>query len=244
MRSAAVLIVGDEILSGEVRDENTSFLIGLLASAGIPVERVVVAPDEGATIASERLRLRGLADAVIVSGGIGPTHDDVTRPAVAEALGLSLVVHPEAARRIRAWQGERTTEAESAMALLPEGAVLLDGERTGVFGFAVGDVLVLPGVPFLFRDIARGLPGRFESVPRFHEEIRSERREGEIAPVLAAAQDHAPDVAIGSYPIRRDGRWLVRVVLRGSDAARLTEVAADLRTRLGAMGEDAPADSA
>ncbi|MFV1958540.1 MAG: competence/damage-inducible protein A [Planctomycetota bacterium] len=238
MHTAAILIVGDEILSGEIRDENAPFLLALFAEAGIAVERVVVAPDERSAIVAEVRRLRALADAVVVSGGIGPTHDDVTRMAVAEALGLELESHPAAAERIHAWHGAGTTEAESAMALLPAGAVLVDGERTGVFGFAVGGVFALPGVPFLFRDIARTLPAHFETAPLYHEEIRVEEREGEIASLLAAAQDRAPDVAMGSYPACEDGVWCVRVILRGPDAARLGRVAADLRALLAARGEE------
>jgi len=234
MHTAAILIVGDEILSGEIRDENAPFLLALFAEAGIPVERVVVAPDESGAIVAELCRLRAFADAVVVSGGIGPTHDDVTRPAVAEALGVGLEPHAEAAARIRIWHGDETTEAESAMALLPAGAVLLDGEQTGVFGFAAGGVFALPGVPFLFRDIARMLPPHFETTPLFHEAIRVEEREGEIASLLAAVQRGAPDVAIGSYPAFEDGTWHVRVVLRAADAGRLEGVAADLRARLAA----------
>lgn len=232
MANAAILIVGDEILSGEVVDENAPYLIRAFAEAGVEVARVVTAPDRRDAIVQELRHLRALADAVVVSGGIGPTHDDVTRPAVSEALGLPLEANPEADRRIREWYRERVTPAELDMARMPRGAELVGGRTTNTFGFTVGGVYVLPGVPFLFRDIAVGLPARFGARPLHRDELLSRRREGEIAPDLAALQGRCGDVAIGSYPVYDDGRWHVRVVVRAADPARLREVVHALRALL------------
>jgi molybdenum cofactor synthesis domain-containing protein len=232
MRSAALLIVGDEILSGEIADENGPHTIRLLNEAGVRVERLVTAPDAVDAVVGELTRLRGLADGIIVSGGIGPTHDDVTRPAIARALGCDLVVQPEAERRIRAFYGERVTEAELSMAEMPRGAALLDGERTGTFGFALAGVFVLPGVPFLFRDIVGGVVASFRRAPLLRGEIRTRRREGEIARPLADVQGRLLDVAIGSYPVYEEGAWYVRVVVRAGDPARLQEGLDALRTHL------------
>jgi len=227
-----ILIVGDEILSGEVADENGPWLIGRLGGIGVKTVRQIVVPDDEAQIACELIRLRGVADAVVTSGGIGPTHDDVTRQAVARALGLPLEEHGEAVRRIRGFYGGETTHAELAMADLPRGACLVEGPKTGSFGFAVGGVYVLPGVPFLFRDLIEAFAHEFHAEPLHKAELRSDLREGEIAPLLAAVQGEAPDVAIGSYPVFEDGRWYVRVMLRGSDAARVEAVAESLGPRL------------
>jgi molybdenum cofactor synthesis domain-containing protein len=229
MASACILIVGDEILSGEIRDENAPFLLRILAQGGVEVRRVVTAPDQRDAIVEEIRHLRALADAVVVSGGMGPTHDDVTRPAVAEALGVALETNPEAERRIRAWYREKVTPAELGMARMPCGAELLEGPETGTFGFCVAAVYVLPGVPFLFRDVAALLPPRFLGRPVHRRELRSDRREGEIAPDLARLQGECLDVAIGSYPVFEGGRWHVRVVLRATDPARLAEVEDALR---------------
>ena len=224
MTSIAVLIVGDEILRGEIDDENAPYLLRELREAGVPVERIVTVPDRTELIVEELRRLRGLADAVVVSGGLGPTHDDVTRRAVAEALGTDLVVHPEAEARVRGFYAERVTDAELEMACMPRGARLVDGLRTKTFGFEVQRVYALPGVPFLFRDIVDGLKERFAEAPLHRRFVETLRREGQIAPCLAAVQERSPDVAIGSYPIYDAGAWRVRVVLRGADPDRLDEV--------------------
>ena len=232
MRSVGILIVGDEILSGEIADENGPWLIGRLGGVGVRAVRQIVVPDVVAEIATELVRLRALADAVVISGGIGPTHDDVTRPAVAQALGLPLEEHAEARERIEGFYGEAVTNAELAMALLPQGARLVRGARTGTFGFAMPGLYVFPGVPFLFRDLIEGIAPDFHAAPLYKAELRSDLREGEIAPLLAACQAGAPDIAIGSYPVCESGCWHVRIVLRGADPARVTAAADHLRPRL------------
>ena len=240
MKTAGILIVGDEVLSGEVRDENGPWLLARLAALGSRVVRVGIVPDKKEEIVQELRRLRGAADAVLVSGGIGPTHDDVTRPAVAEALGVPLEVHAEAEARVRQWYGDRTTPAELSMALLPRGARVLRGARTNTLGFAAGGVYVMPGVPFLLRDILEGCAPEFAGASLHREEIHTTLREGEIAPDLTLIPGRALDVAIGSYPVMDDeGRWTTRIVVRSTDPSRSTAVAAEVReafTRLAAGG--------
>lgn len=232
MHTAAILVVGDEILAGEVRDENAPYLVKAMSDAGVRVVRIATVGDEREAIVAELGRLRALADAVVVSGGIGPTHDDVTRPAIAAAVGLPLEVHAEAEQRIRSWYGGDVNEAELSMALLPRHALLLDGQKTTTFGFRVSGVYVLPGVPYLFRDIGAGLVSSFSCTPRHRVELTCLRREGEIASALAEAQAQATDVSIGSYPLYADGQWRVRVVLRADDEARVAEVARRLGPHL------------
>jgi molybdenum cofactor synthesis domain-containing protein len=231
--TVGVLIVGDEVLTGEVRDENGPWLLARLTALGSRVVRMSVVGDREPEIVRELSRLRAEADAVVVSGGIGPTHDDVTRQAVAAALGVPLEEHADAVARVRAWYGDRETPAERAMALLPRGASVLLGPKTGALGFAAAGVTVLPGVPFLLRDLLDGAADRFAGPALRREEIHTPLREGEIADDLSRIQGAALDVAIGSYPVYGpDGRWSTRVVVRSSDPLRSAAVAADVRAAL------------
>jgi molybdenum cofactor synthesis domain-containing protein len=231
VKTAGVLIVGDEVLAGEVRDENGPYLVESLSSFGSQVVRVVTVPDRETDVVSELSRMRAMADAVLVSGGIGPTHDDVTRPSVAAALGVPLEPHTEAAARIRRWYGDKTTEAEMSMSLLPRGSRLLPGARTGTFGFAVAGVYVMPGVPVLLRDIVEATAAEFRGPPLHREEVHTDLREGEIARDLTCIQAAALDVAIGSYPhLHAGGGWTTKVVMRSSDAARCRTVSAEVRS--------------
>lgn len=233
MKTVGLLIVGDEVLSGEVRDENGPFLIARLSAAGSRVARVAIVPDRAEDIVRDLLALRAHADAVVVCGGIGPTHDDLTRPAVAAALGVALEEHPEALAQVRRWYGEHATDAERTMALLPRGSRILRGARTAAMGFAVAGVYVLPGVPFLLKDLVEGMAPEFAGSPLAKEEVHTDRREGEIADALTAIQASSLDVAIGSYPsVGADGRWRTRIVLRGDDVGRVAEVAGRVRAAL------------
>ena len=230
MKTAGVLIVGDEVLAGEVRDANGPYLVERMTSFGTRVVRVVTVPDREPDVVGELARLRAMADAVLVSGGIGPTHDDVTRPSVAAALGVPLEAHEEAVERIRRWYGDRATDAELSMSFLPRGSRLLSGLRTGTFGFAVASIYVMPGVPALLRDIVEGVADEFRGPALHREEVSTHLREGEIADDLTRLQAHALDVAIGSYPQLGDGgRWTTTVVVRSTDAERCRTVTADVR---------------
>lgn len=232
MRSVGILIVGDEILSGEIADENGPWVIGRLGAAGVRTVRQIVVPDAEDEIVTELLRLRAMADAVVISGGIGPTHDDVTRPAVARALGVGLEHNDEADAKIRGFYGDAVTDAELSMAQVPEGSWLVKGARTGTIGFALPGLYVLPGVPFLFRDLIEGIVTDFDAAPLHTQELRSDLREGEIAPVLAALQGDLPGIAVGSYPVCEEGCWYVRVVLRGADPAEVEAAAKQIQPRL------------
>lgn len=230
MRSAAILIVGDEVLSGEVRDENGPFLLARLSAHGTRVVRMAAVRDVLSEIADEIRRMRAVADVVLVSGGIGPTHDDVTRPAVAAALSVPLARLPEAEAHVRRWYASATTEAELTMADLPRGSRLVRGATTSALGFAVSGVYVFPGVPFLLRDLFEGCASDFAGEPLHRAEVPTELREGELADALAAIQARALDVAIGSYPrLEHDGVWRTRIVVRSNDRARAEAVSAEVR---------------
>lgn len=230
MRTAAILVVGDEVLSGEVRDENAPFLLARLSTLGARVVRTAAVRDVLAEIVDEVRRMRAVADVVLVTGGIGPTHDDVTRPAIAAAIGVPLERLPAAEAHVRRWYGAATTEAELSMADLPRGSRLLAGAKTSALGFAVGGVYVFPGVPFLLRDLVEGSAAEFAGDPLHRVEILTALREGEIAQALTAVQVGAPDAAIGSYPsIDRAGVWSTLIVVRSTDAARAEAVGAEVR---------------
>ena len=229
MRTAAILVIGDEVLSGEVVDANAPFLLARLAALGARVVRTAAVRDVALDVVHEVRRMRAVADVVLVSGGIGPTHDDITRPAIAAALGVPLERHAAAVAHIRRWYGAATTEAELSMADLPRGSRLLHGATTSALGFAVSALYVFPGVPVLLRDLVEGSAAEFTGEPLHRAEVTTELREGEIAPALAALQAGALDVAIGSYPaMDAEGVWRTRIVVRSLDRARAEAVAADV----------------
>jgi molybdenum cofactor synthesis domain-containing protein len=222
-RTAFILIIGDEILSGEVLDENAGFLARALTELGMRVVGMRVVPDTLEGIVSAVQSARAAADLVIATGGIGPTHDDVTRQAIAESLGVPCERHPEAEVRLRRGYGHEITDSELEMADLPRGSRLLTGPRSGAYGFAVGEVHVFPGIPGLLRDIFSAVAADWEPQGYFRREFLTMRREGHIAPGLRAIQAAHPTVAIGSYPIRTDEGYRVRIVLRAREPVALDE---------------------
>jgi molybdopterin-biosynthesis enzyme MoeA-like protein len=243
---ARILIVGDEILSGEVCDRNAAFLAAGLTALGARVEEIRFVPDRRTVIVralGDLLANDGDGDGmVLVAGGIGPTHDDVTREAVAESLGAACCRHPEAERRLREGYGPSITEAEVAMADLPAGATLLSGLRTGVFGFACGRLLVLPGVPHLLEDIFHALEAAWRggAAPR-RVELLTALREGHVADGLRTLQECHPGVAIGSYPYRTGDGYRLRIVLRSADGAALEAARSAVEALIdGAAGSPGP----
>lgn len=220
-RAAALVVVGDEILSGEVEDQNAPFLTRRLWELGIKVDRIVVLPDERETLAAEIADLAGDHDYVLVTGGMGPTHDDVTRQAVGEALGRPLEVHPEARDLLDDDYGERLTDAEASMARLPAGSNVLRGRQRLAFAFRVENVFVFPGVPVLLEDIFEVAAEQLLSSPFHKETLWVHGKEGDFSEALAAIQSDHPEVGIGSYPVFLDGRYRCKVVLRSRDLAAL-----------------------
>jgi len=240
LRTAAILIVGDEILSGEVADENAAYIARRLTALGLRVEEIRVVPDRMAAIVAALEEARAGHDLVFVTGGIGPTHDDMTRQAVAEVLAVECARHPEAESRLRTGYGQVITESELTMADLPRGSHLLLGTRTGAFGFGVGPYHVLPGIPALLRDILDHMTAEWEPAAYFRDEIVTRLREGHLADGLRAIQDAVPAVAIGSYPVKTADGYRVRIVLRARDEASLARVR-DQVSALIAAAEDGTA---
>jgi len=240
-RSAALLIVGDEILSGEVEDQNTPFLTRRLWELGILVSKVVIVSDRREAIAEELERLAAAHDFVLVTGGMGPTHDDVTRQAVADALGLPLEPHAEASELLSADYGDRLTPSEAAMAELPRGARVMRGRQQLAFAFRAGSVIVFPGVPVLLQDIFEMAAEELISAPFFKETLWVRGKEGDFSEPLAEIQRAHPEVGIGSYPVFLDGRYRCKLVLRSRDSTALERAAGAVK---GALDLDPPPTTA
>ncbi len=230
--SARILIVGDEVLAAEVADTNGPFLLRILARRGVRAGGLRILPDRVREVAEALRADLAAADLVLVSGGIGPTHDDCTRPAVAEALGRELTVHPEAAARLEGIFGQDAAPAEEAMARLPRGSELLIAPGTAAFGFRVDRVWVLPGVPPLLERLMDANASRLTGSPRVLREVGTRVREGVLAAAFADLARDWPAVDWGSYPILDGSGWSLRLVLRAASAEEADRAEEALRTML------------
>jgi molybdenum cofactor synthesis domain-containing protein len=218
---AEILIIGNEILSGKVADEHTAFLCRELRDLGVDVRRVVVLPDEVDTIAEAIRAAWGRADLIFTTGGVGPTHDDVTIEGVAKGLGRPLVRHPVLAELVREVYGASDDPYVNRMADVPEGATLIAAEGLRVPVLAVEKVYVFPGVPEVFRRKFQAIKTRFRRPPYFLRTIYLDVGEEAIAGLLYAAAAKHPDVALGSYPVGRRASYCVRLTLESKDKTRL-----------------------
>ncbi|PRY92941.1 molybdenum cofactor synthesis domain-containing protein [Hasllibacter halocynthiae] len=238
--TSAMIVVGDEILSGRTRDSNMHHLAGLLTAKGIPLREVRVVADAPAAIVAAVRALSPAHGHVFTSGGIGPTHDDRTADAVAEAMGAPIDVREDARALLQAHydrQGIAMNEARLRMARIPEGAVLIDNPVSAAPGFSLGNVHVMAGVPKIFAAMCEGLLPRLTGgAPILSESVPAERGEGDVAALLAGLQDAHPALDFGSYPFQRpDGRYGTNLVIRGTDAAALARARAELEAALAAL---------
>lgn len=223
--TAAMLVIGDEILSGRTRDSNMYHLAGELTRHGIVLKEArVVADDHDAIIAAVNA-LRAAYDEVFTSGGIGPTHDDITAEAVAAAFGVPIGVRDDARAILAAHyarSGTELNEARLRMARIPDGARLIDNPISRAPGFSLGNVHVMAGVPNIFEAmLASVLPTLTGGEPLLSQSLRVMRGEGEIAKPLADLAAEFADLSFGSYPFVKDGAYGTNLVVRGTDAARL-----------------------
>ena len=231
-RTAAILVIGDEILSADVPDQNTPFLSRRLWELGILVERIVVLGDRRDELAAEIRHLVGRYDFVLVAGGMGPTHDDVTREAVAEALDLPLEVHPVATELLAADYGERLTPAEAEMAMLPRGARILHGRGRLAYAFRAGKVFAFPGVPALLQDVFDVAAEELLSAPMYKETVWVRGKEGDFSEILRAIQGRHVTVGIGSYPVFAAGRYRCKLVVRARDRGALEAALGAIQSEL------------
>jgi len=238
--TAALVIIGNEILSGRTQDTNTKFLAERLGGLGIPLREIRVVPDIESAIVEAVNALRARNTYVFTTGGIGPTHDDITSASIAAAFGVPLSRHPEAVRILEAHYGDDLTEARLKMAETPEGATLIENPVSAAPGFRIGNVFVLAGVPKIMQAMVESLaPDLVGGPPILSRSVSAAAREGEIAEPLAAIQDRWPTVDIGSYPWARGGLIGTTLVVRGTDTTVLDAVAADLCAMIDSVGLDA-----
>jgi len=223
--TAAMLVIGDEILSGRTRDSNTHHLANELTGRGIRLAEVRIVPDVHGRIVAALNDLRAAHDHVFTSGGIGPTHDDITADAVADAFGVPISIRADA-RAILEAHYQRTglvmNDARLRMARIPDGATLIDNPVSSAPGFTLGNVHVMAGVPAIFQAMVAGvLPGLTGGDPLLSQMIDVDRGEGEIAGPLGALAARFPGLSFGSYPYLRNGAHGTQLVVRGTDAAQL-----------------------
>jgi len=219
--TAAVLVVGDEVLSGRVTDVNSLYLCRRLTELGVAVKRGVLLPDDVPVIAAEVGACAPAFTHVLVSGGVGPTHDDVTLAGVARGLGRPLERHPEAEAVIRSFYGPDMAQAALRMADLPRGAGLVAAEGIRFPVIRVGNVWVFPGSPRLMRAKFEAIRGHFAHTPFVTGALHLDAGEPEIAPFLAQVQARFPEVAIGSYPQEPDAPVRLVITVRGRDGERV-----------------------
>src|SRR5438445_1697631 len=238
--TACALIIGNEILSGRTQDANLSFLARGLNEAGVRLREARVIPDDVGVIVSTVNEVRRAFDYVFTTGGIGPTHDDITAQCIADAFGLTLIVHPEARRLLEThYPVGHLNEARLRMAMVPEGAVLLPNPISRAPGFQIGNVFVLPGVPSIMQGIFEQLKHRLTGGERMlSRSVSCSLAEGTLAKDLAALQQRYPDVEIGSYPYFRRADFGVTLVLSGTDNVRLGDAAQELMELIRALGGD------
>lgn len=230
--TAAILIVGDEILSGRTRDSNMHHLAGELTRVGIDLREVRVVADDHAAIVAAVNALRTTHDHVFTSGGIGPTHDDITAEAVAAAFGLPLAIRADARDLLAAHYTRQNlpfNDARQRMARIPEGAALIDNPVSVAPGFSLGNVHVMAGVPGIFQAmVASVLPRLTGGAPVQTRTWRVMIGEGTIAEGFGALAADFPDLSMGSYPFIVDGAYGTNLVLRGTDPVRLDAASARL----------------
>ena len=240
-KTAAILVIGDEILSGRTREGNAHHLSGVLNAVGIDLREIRVVADEQPLIV-EAIRaldssLGGRYDLLFTSGGIGPTHDDVTADSVAEAFGVGIEMNEEALAPMRArWEarGVPVTGNRQRMARIPLTATLIHNRVSAAPGFHIGNTWVMAGVPEVFRAMVDAiLPDLPTGRPPVSESLDVARGESEVADDLKAVAGEYPDLSLGSYPWQREGSYGTVLVVRGLDAARVAAAMSDLKRRIG-----------
>ena len=223
--TAAMLVIGDEILSGRTRDTNTHHLAEVLTARGIRLMEARVVADDAPAIIAAVNALRGAWDHVFTSGGIGPTHDDITAEAIAAAFGVGISHRADAMALLSAHYAARGMEFNAArqrMARIPDGAQLIDNPVSIAPGFTLGNVHVMAGVPNIFQAMVAGVvQGLVGGAPLLSQSLRVSRGEGEIAGPFADLAADFPDLTMGSYPFVQNGAFGTNLVIRGTDPARL-----------------------
>jgi molybdenum cofactor synthesis domain-containing protein len=241
--TAAIIVIGDEILSGRTKDKNIGWLAVNLSAQGIQLVEARVIADNRQVIIDTVQNLSGAYDLVFTSGGIGPTHDDITTEAVAAAFDVPVIRHPEAERRLLAHYANTDLEFNAArqkMADIPKTAELIDNPLSAAPGFILGNVHVLPGVPSILQAMYEGLRSRLPGgVVMTRITVQCATGEGNIATILAAVESRFDGTSIGSYPWFKPGQFGTAVVVSGLDAETIQKAAKDVEIEVRQLGVDA-----
>jgi molybdenum cofactor synthesis domain-containing protein len=224
--TAAMLVIGDEILSGRTRDSNMHFLANALTNHGVQLMEARMVADDQAAIVAALNAMRQQWDHVFTSGGIGPTHDDITADAIGAAFGVAVTHRADAMALLQAHYDRAGVEFNAArqrMARIPEGASLIDNPVSIAPGFTLGNVHVMAGVPKVFEAmVASVIPTLTGGPPLLSQSLRVNRGEGEVAAPFAALAAEYPELTMGSYPFTQNGVFGTNLVIRGTDGAQIS----------------------
>jgi molybdenum cofactor synthesis domain-containing protein len=250
--TAALIVIGDEILSGRTKDKNTGYIADYMTAIGIRLREVRVVPDIEDEIVSAINALRKKYTYVFTTGGIGPTHDDITADAVARAFGVPIDVDERAVAMMRErYAPGDLTETRLRMARIPEGAELIENSVSRAPGFMIGNVIVMAGVPRIMQVMLDNVAPRLKTGAKLlTRTVRVERPEGDVAPGLGRVQNEHPEVQMGSYPFFAKEKLGTHLVLRSDDKGKLDEALKSIWRMLEAEGftrfasEVAPDESA
>ena len=239
--TAALIVIGDEILSGRTKDQNIGYMADYMTAIGIRLEEVRVVPDDEDRIVEAVNTLRARFTYVFTTGGIGPTHDDITADSIAKAFGVSIDIDERALALMRQrYEPERLTEARLRMARIPDGADLVDNSVSITPGFMLENVVVMAGVPRIMQVMLDAVTPRLKKGRKMlSATVRVEEPEGDVAPGLGAVQGDFEDVQMGSYPFYEKGTLGTHLVLRATDEGRLEAARAAIWQMLKDAGFDA-----
>ena len=240
--TASVILIGNELLSGRTQDANLSFLGKQLDRCGIKLLEARVIPDVVDDIVGTVNEHRAKYDYVFTTGGIGPTHDDITTECIAQAFGVPVVLDDDAESRMKAYYDENSrefTESRRKMARIPQGARLIDNPISAAPGYQIENVCVLAGIPSIMRVMFESMQDRLaKGPPNLSRAVGAFLAECKIAAGLERIQARYPQLSIGSYPFSRDGRYGTSLVLRGTDADALQAAVADVKALAVELGEE------
>ena len=231
-KTAGIILIGNEILSGKIIDANAAYLCRELRELGVEVGRILVIPDDVVCIAEEVAAFSRTFDFVFTSGGVGPTHDDVTIEGVARAMGVPVVRHPELVALLERYYRDTLTEAALRMAEIPKGAKLISDNGLRFPNVAMGNVYVLPGVPEIFRRKFDAMRERFRDAPIHLKNVFVRIGEGTLADYLNRLLGDFPLLLVGSYPELSNPEYQVKVTLESRDRGYLEQALTDLLARL------------
>jgi molybdenum cofactor synthesis domain-containing protein len=239
--TAGLAVIGDEILSGRTQDKNINQIATWLNAQGIRLAEVRVVPDVEERIVEAINALRQAYDYCFTTGGIGPTHDDITVDAVAKALGVPVVVHPTARAILERYYADKggLNEGRLRMARVPKGAELIENKMSGAPGIRIGNLFLMAGVPHITAGMLDALTGTLEGGrPLVSVIVGAFAPESEVADLLRQAEQSAEGISIGSYPFFKEGRVGSNFVVRSEDEDRARAVAQDLAGKLAEVGYD------